>query len=134
MKLLKEYYIRLDTKWSATHCKGSLKNTFGATCGFQASKVFFLSFFLLIFFMENQTSKVHKLIGNLMHTNIIPIGFHHVIHLMMFVALKFVFNHLPLHICTSFFFTLPRGRLILFPDSSFKGHIHTVGCLKTPTC
>ena len=56
MKLLKEYYIRLDTKWSATHCKGSLKNTFGATCGFQASKVFFLSFSLSFNFFYGKSN------------------------------------------------------------------------------
>ena len=48
----------------------------------------------------------------------IPIGSHPIIHLMLLVGLKFVFNHLsrPLypHICTSFSFTLPRGRLKLF--------------------
>ena len=44
----------------------------------------------------------------------IPIGSHPIIHLMMSIGLKFVFNHLPhplyLHICTSFSFTLSCER------------------------
>ena len=47
MKLLKEYYVNSDVKWSATHCKGSQKIMFGTN-------------------IKMSSLKVHNLVGNLM--------------------------------------------------------------------
>ena len=87
--------------------------------------------------LKSQASKVHNLVQILwkkFHPNWVSSRCPFV---MMSVELKYVFKPLPcplyLHICTSFSFMLPRGRL-MFLDSSYKGryHIHMVGCSKTP--
>jgi hypothetical protein len=97
----------LDVKWSATHCKGSHKITFGANI-----KI---------------SSKGSQFNWKTYAKSDIPIGPHHVIHLMMLVGLKLVFNHLPhplyLHIWIIFSFVLPCGRLIFFCKAHTKADL-----------
>ena len=99
LTLLNIHYVRLDVKWSATHCTSSQKITFGAN-------------------IKIPSLKGSQFSWKSYAKSYIPTRSHPVTHLMMSVGLKFVFNHLPhplyLHICTSFSFTLPRGRLIRF--------------------
>ena len=103
----------MDVKQSPTHCKGSQKFTFGANIQFSNLKVI------------NWTSCAKSFI---------PIGSHLVIHFMISIGLKFVFNHLPrplyLRLCTNLSTKSPHGWLI-FLDSSYKAryHIPIVGCL-----
>ena len=87
----RKYYVRLNVKWSAIHCKGSQKITSCATV------------------KKKLSLKGSQFCWKSYAKSFIPIGFHPIIHLMMSVGLKFIFNHLPhplnLHICTSFSFT-----------------------------
>ena len=60
----------------------------------------------------------------------IPIGSHSIMHLMVSVGLKFVFNRLPcplyLHKGTNFSFTLSRGRLVFFWIANTKADIISI--------
>ena len=104
MKLFKNDYVRLDVKWSPIHRKGSQKFTFGASIS---------------------TLKGSQFRWKSCAESFIPIGSHHVIHLMISVRLKFVFNHLPrpLHfcLCTSLSVKLPREWWILLDAQK---HVH----------
>ena len=108
----RNYYVRLDVKWSATHCKGSQKITLCATI------------------KEKLSLKGSQFCWKSYSKSFIPMGLNPIIHLMMSIGSKLVFNHVPrsscLHICTSFSFTLPRERLIPSLDSSYKGRYHII--------
>ena len=105
MKLFKNDYVRLDVKWSPIHRKGSQKFTFGASIS---------------------TLKGSQFRWKSCAESFIPIESHHVIHLMISVRLKFVFNHLPrpLHfcLCTSLSVKLPREWWILLDTLFHKFH------------
>ena len=106
IKLFKNYYVKSDVKWSPIHHKGSQKFTFGASIS---------------------TLKGSQFRWKSCAKSFIPIG-SHIIHLMISVRLKFVFNHLPrplyFCLCTSLSVKLPRGWWILL-DAHKHEHIES---------
>ena len=70
--LLQKYYVRLDVKRSATHCKGSRKITFGAN-------------------MENLSLKGSHFMWEFEAKSFIPVGSPPITHLMTSIGSKFVF-------------------------------------------
>lgn len=109
----------IGCKRSVARCNGSQGITFGAN--------------IKISILEGSWTRWESYANSF-----IPIGFHPIIHLLMSIGSKLVFNHLPrssyLHICTTFSFIFPSGHLTCVWIAHTRGpyHMHMVGCSKTP--